>query len=261
MADFKREDGRKPMELRPVAIQRGFLKGAEGSVLIACGDTKVVCAATIEDRVPPWLRGKGKGWITAEYGMLPRSSPERIMRESKSGKTGGRTHEIERLIGRSLRAVADLEALGERMILVDCDVIQADGGTRTASITGGYIALYDALEALRKKLKVKYRLVHDQVAAVSVGVLGGKVLLDLAYAEDSQAAVDMNVVMTGSGDFVEIQGTGEGRPFSLSEHERMLALAEKGIRELFEIQKEALRAKYSVEKEAETEKEAEAGEE
>jgi len=242
MAVFRREDDRKPEELRPVTIERGYLKGAEGSVLMTCGDTKVVCAATIEDRVPPWLRNKGKGWITAEYGMLPRSSPDRVMRESKSGKTGGRTHEIERLIGRSLRAVADLDALGERMIIVDCDVIQADGGTRTASITGGYIALYDAVEVLRKNLKVKYRLLHDQVAAVSVGIVGGKVLLDLAYVEDSQAAVDMNVVMTGSGDFVEIQGTGEGRPFSLSEHEKMLKLAETGIRKLFEIQKEALGA-------------------
>ena len=242
MSGFKREDGRKPEELRPVTIERGFLKGAEGSVLITFGDTKVICAATVEDRVPPWLRNKGKGWITAEYGMLPRSSPERIMREAKSGKTGGRTHEIERLIGRSLRAVADLEAIGERMVIVDCDVIQADGGTRTASITGGYIALYDALEVLRKRLKIKYRLLNDQVAGVSVGIVSGKALLDLAYAEDSQASVDMNVVMTGSGEFVEIQGTGEGRPFSLSEHERMLALAERGIRELFEIQKEALKA-------------------
>ena len=238
--NFKREDGRKPEELRPVTLERGFLKGAEGSVLITCGDTKVVCAATVEDRVPPWLRNKGRGWITAEYGMLPRSSPERIMRESKSGKTGGRTHEIERLIGRSLRAVADLDALGERMILVDCDVIQADGGTRTASITGAFVALQDALESLRKKLKVKYRLLRDQVAAVSVGIVGGRVFLDLAYEEDSQAAVDMNVVMTGSGEFVEIQGTGEGRPFSLSEHEKMLQLAESGIRELFGIQKQAL---------------------
>jgi ribonuclease PH len=242
VSGFKREDGRKPEELRPVTIERGFLKGAEGSVLITFGDTKVVCAATVEDRVPPWLRNKGKGWITAEYGMLPRSSPERIMREAKSGKTGGRTHEIERLIGRSLRGVADLEAVGERMVIVDCDVIQADGGTRTASITGGYIALYDALEVLRKRLKIKYRLLNDQVAGVSVGIVSGKALLDLAYAEDSQASVDMNVVMTGSGEFVEIQGTGEGRPFSLSEHERMLALAERGIRELFEIQKEVLKA-------------------
>ncbi len=241
MTVFKREDGRKPEELRPVTLERGFLKGAEGSVLITFGDTKVVCAATVEDRVPPWLRNKGKGWITAEYGMLPRSSPERIMREAKSGKTGGRTHEIERLIGRSLRAVVDLEAIGERMVIVDCDVIQADGGTRTASITGGYIALYDALEVLRKRLKIKYRLLNDQIAGVSVGIVSGKALLDLAYAEDSQASVDMNVVMTGSGEFVEIQGTGEGRPFSLSEHERMLALAERGIRELFEIQKEALK--------------------
>jgi len=242
MTIFKREDGRKPEELRPVTLERGFLKGAEGSVLITFGDTKVICAATVEDRVPPWLRNKGRGWITAEYGMLPRSSPERIMREAKSGKTGGRTHEIERLIGRSLRGVADLEAVGERMVIVDCDVIQADGGTRTASITGGYIALYDALEVLRKRLKIKYRLLNDQVAGVSVGIVSGKALLDLAYAEDSQASVDMNVVMTGSGEFVEIQGTGEGRPFSLSEHERMLALAERGIRELFEIQKEALKA-------------------
>jgi ribonuclease PH len=242
MAIYRRGDGRKPEDLRPVTLERGFLKGAEGSVLITFGDTKVVCAATVEDRVPPWLRNKGRGWITAEYGMLPRSSPERIMREAKSGKTGGRTHEIERLIGRSLRAVADLEAIGERMVIVDCDVIQADGGTRTASITGGYIALYDALEVLRKRLKIKYRLLNDQVAGLSVGIVSGKALLDLAYAEDSQASVDMNVVMTGSGEFVEIQGTGEGRPFSLSEHERMLALAERGIRELFEIQKEALKA-------------------
>lgn len=241
MAVFRREDGRKPEELRPVTIERGFLKGVEGSALISCGDTKVICAATIEERVPPWLRNKGRGWITGEYGMLPRSSPERIMRESKSGKTGGRTHEVERLIGRSLRAVADLQAIGERMVIVDCDVIQADGGTRTAAITGGYVALHDALEALRKRLKVKYRLLRDQVAAVSVGIVSGKALLDLAYAEDSQAAVDMNVVMTGSGEFVEIQGTGEGRPFSLAEHEKLLRLAESGIRELFDIQTQSLK--------------------
>jgi len=235
-----RTDGRTPADLRPVKVTRGYLKFAEGSVLIEMGDTKVICAATVEERVPPFLTGKGKGWMTAEYAMLPRSSQRRIQRESSAGKVGGRTHEIQRLIGRSLRAVTDLSALGERTIYIDCDVIQADGGTRTASITGAYIAVYETLEALVKKGVISSMPVLDSVAAVSVGIVGGRALLDLNYDEDSTAEVDMNIIMTGSGKFVEVQGTAETEPFSKESLAELISLASKGISELASIQKNSL---------------------
>lgn len=235
-----RTDGRTPAELRPVKVTRGYLKFAEGSVLIEMGDTKVICAATVEERVPPFLIGKGKGWMTAEYSMLPRSSQKRIQRESSAGKVGGRTHEIQRLIGRSLRAVTDLSALGERTIYIDCDVLQADGGTRTASITGAYIAVYETLEALVKKGVIKSMPLVDSVAAVSVGIVGGHALLDLNYDEDSTAEVDMNIIMTGSGKFVEVQGTAESEPFSKDSLSELISLASKGIMELAAIQKNSL---------------------
>lgn len=235
-----RTDGRTPADLRPVKVTRGYLKFAEGSVLIEMGDTKVICAATVEERVPPFLAGKGKGWMTAEYAMLPRSSQRRIQRESSAGKVGGRTHEIQRLIGRSLRAVTDLSALGERTIYIDCDVIQADGGTRTASITGAYIAVYETLEALVKKGVISSMPVLDSVAAVSVGIVGGRALLDLNYDEDSTAEVDMNIIMTGSGKFVEVQGTAETEPFSKESLAELISLASKGISELASIQKNSL---------------------
>lgn len=235
-----RTDGRTPADLRPVKVTRGYLKFAEGSVLIEMGDTKIICAATVEERVPPFLAGKGKGWMTAEYAMLPRSSQRRIQRESSAGKVGGRTHEIQRLIGRSLRAVTDLSALGERTIYIDCDVIQADGGTRTASITGAYIAVYETLEALVKKGVISSMPVLDSVAAVSVGIVGGRALLDLNYEEDSTAEVDMNIIMTGSGKFVEVQGTAETEPFSKESLAELISLASKGISELASIQKNSL---------------------
>lgn len=235
-----RTDGRTPADLRPVKVTRGYLKFAEGSVLIEMGDTKVICAATVEERVPPFLIGKGKGWMTAEYSMLPRSSQKRIQRESSAGKVGGRTHEIQRLIGRSLRAVTDLSALGERTIYIDCDVLQADGGTRTASITGAYIAVYETLEALVKKGVIKSMPLVDSVAAVSVGIVGGHALLDLNYDEDSTAEVDMNIIMTGSGKFVEVQGTAESEPFSKDSLSELISLASKGITELASIQKNSL---------------------
>jgi len=213
---------------------------AEGSVLIEFGDTRVICTATVQDSVPPFLRGTGKGWVTAEYAMLPRSSPERIERERRG--PGGRTHEIQRLVGRSLRAVTDLGALGERSIVVDCDVLQADGGTRTASITGGYVALVLALDRLRRDGAFARIPLTDGVAAVSVGVVGGRLLLDLCYEEDSRASVDMNVVQTGAGRFVEVQGTAEGKAFTARELERMLALSSAGIRSLLAMQRETLRA-------------------
>jgi ribonuclease PH len=213
---------------------------AEGSVLIEFGDTRVICTASVQESVPPFLRGSGKGWVTAEYAMLPRSSPERIERERRG--PGGRTHEIQRLVGRSLRAVTDLVALGERSILVDCDVVQADGGTRTASITGGFVALALALDRLRRGGAFARLPLVDSVAAVSVGVIGGRVLLDLCYEEDSQAAVDMNVVQTGAGRFVEVQGTAEGKTFSAGELDRMVAVASAGIRALGIMQHETLRA-------------------
>ena len=235
-----RRDGRRPGDLRAVRLVPGFMPPAEGSVLIEFGDTRVICTATVQESVPPFLRGTGKGWVTAEYAMLPRSSPERIERERRG--PGGRTHEIQRLVGRSLRAVTNLEALGERSIVVDCDVIQADGGTRTASITGGYVALVLALDRLRRDGAFGRVPLTDSVAAVSVGVVGGRLLLDLCYEEDSSASVDMNVVQTGTGRFVEVQGTAEGKTFSARELDRMLAAASVGIRSLGVLQRETLRA-------------------
>ncbi|HLE58077.1 MAG TPA: ribonuclease PH [Candidatus Limnocylindria bacterium] len=237
IAASRRPDGRAATQLRPVKIVADYLKFAEGSVLIRVGDTRVICAATIEDRVPGWMRGKGAGWVTAEYSMLPRAGTERSQREAATGKIGGRTHEIQRLIGRSLRACIDLPKLGERTITLDCDVIQADGGTRTASITGAYVALARALR--------RYGMAHlltGQVAAVSVGISGGQVLLDLNYAEDSSAEVDFNVVMTDADRFIEIQGTGEQRSFSREQMTQMVDLAAAGIRQLFEIQRAAVEA-------------------
>jgi ribonuclease PH len=218
----------------------GFLPPAEGSVLIEMGQTRVICTATIQDSVPPFLRGRGKGWVTAEYGMLPRSSGERIERERRG--PGGRTHEIQRLIGRSLRAVVDMAALGERSVLIDCDVLQADGGTRTASITGGYVALAMALDRLRAAGEFKKLPLTGSVAAVSAGIVGGNVFLDLDYPEDSQAEVDINVVMTGSGRFVEVQGTAEGKPFTPSQLQKLLAAATDGIKTLTAVQRETLRS-------------------
>ncbi|MFA5073937.1 MAG: ribonuclease PH [Nitrospirota bacterium] len=233
-----RIDGRRSDELRKIKITRNYIKGAEGSVLFEMGDTKVICTATVENTVPPFLRGKGTGWVTAEYAMLPRSSSQRIARERS--KVGGRTHEIQRLIGRSLRAVTDLSLLGERSILIDCDVVQADGGTRTASITGSYIALVDALRYLKKQKMIETVPLQDFLAAVSVGIVEGKPMLDLCYAEDSCAEVDMNLVMTGKGKLVEIQGTAEGAPYSKNELQKLLALGEKGIKALIKKQKAAL---------------------
>jgi len=235
-----RPDGRRPDELRRIEIIKGFLKTAEGSVLIEAGDTRVICTASIEERVPPFLKDTGKGWITAEYSMLPRSTSTRTMRESTSGRIGGRTHEIQRLIGRSMRAVVDLDALGERTIWLDCDVIQADGGTRTASITGAFIALKSAVNyALEHKI-IERDPIREYVAAVSVGIVEGEPRLDLIYIEDSTAEVDMNVVMTDSGRFIEIQGTAEATPFDKGQLEVMLDLASSGIRQIISIQKGVL---------------------
>jgi ribonuclease PH len=235
-----RSDGRHAGELREISIRRGYLKNAEGSALIEMGGTRVLCAATVEERVPPWLRNTGRGWITAEYSMLPRSSHERIQREVNRGHVGGRTHEIQRLIGRSLRAVANLEALGERQILIDCDVIEADGGTRTASITGAFIALADAVRWLGKRVKLPESPLRDFVAAVSVGIVEGVPSLDLCYVEDSKAQVDMNLVMTGAGKVVEIQGTAEGEAFTERELEHLLTLGKAGIKRLIAQQKKTL---------------------
>ena len=236
-----RMDGRDPSALRDVKISRGYIKYAEGSVLIQVGDTHVVCTASVEDRVPPWLKGSGQGWITAEYGMLPRSTHDRNQREASRGKQSGRTVEIQRLIGRALRSVVDLSALGEKTVTVDCDVIQADGGTRTASITGGFVALVDALSFTRILEKsAETRIVTDWLAAVSVGIVEGEKRLDLCYQEDSTADVDMNVVMTGRGNIVEIQGTAEGVPFSREDMDSMFDLAYSGIERLIALQKEAL---------------------
>jgi ribonuclease PH len=235
---MNRSDGRGAGELRPVKITRAYTR-APGSVLIEVGETKVLCTASIEERVPPFLKGSGKGWVTAEYSMLPASTQARSSREASRGKQGGRTMEIQRLIGRSLRAIIDTSKLGERTIWVDCDVIQADGGTRTASITGACVALRDALNVLLKKGQLRENPLKDMVAAVSVGLVEGEVLLDLAYNEDSQAEVDMNVVMTGSGKFVEIQGTAEGTPFDGDCLNSFLALAAKGIVELNQVQMDA----------------------
>jgi ribonuclease PH len=238
--DGARTDGRGRDELRPAKVTTGYLKHAEGSCLIELGDTRVVCAASLEEKVPSFLKGKGEGWVTAEYGMLPRATTTRSQREVSRGAPSGRTHEIQRLIGRSLRAVVDLKALGERTVWVDCDVIQADGGTRCASITGAFIALVDALRRLRKQGSLAALPVRDFVAAVSVGRVKDSILLDLNYEEDSTAHVDMNVVKTGDGRFVEVQGTAEGQPFSEDEMRQLLATADKGIRELIAIQKKAL---------------------
>ncbi len=235
-----RKDGRSPLELRPVKITRNFIKYAEGSALIEMGETKVICTASVEEKVPPFLKDTGRGWITAEYAMLPRSTKIRSIRESTAGRVGGRTHEIQRLIGRSLRAVVDLAGLGERTIWIDCDVIQADGGTRTASITGAFVALYDALRYMQEKGMVEKLPIVDAVAAVSVGKVGGLILLDLTYEEDSMAEVDMNLVMTGRGLFVEIQGTAEAYPFSQEELQEMIGVGSAGIRILIEKQKEVL---------------------
>ena len=234
-----RPSGRTVDQARPLKITRHYTKHAEGSVLIECGDTKVLCTASVEERVPPFLRGKGKGWVTAEYGMLPRSTNSRMGREAARGKQSGRTQEIQRLIGRSLRAVIDLDALGERQITVDCDVIQADGGTRTAAITGAYVALRDAIQTLLDGGTIKKNPLHGQLASISVGIYQGIPVLDLDYAEDSNAETDMNIVMNDAGHFIEIQGTAEGHAFRRDELNQLLDLADKGIRELFIAQNEA----------------------
>ncbi len=238
-----RPSGRNPNQLREIKITRNYTKHAEGSVLIEFGDTKVLCNATVEDRVPRFLKGQGKGWITAEYGMLPRSTGDRMGREAAKGKQGGRTLEIQRLIGRSLRAVIDLEKLGERTITLDCDVIQADGGTRTASITGGYVALVDAINHLAKKTPSITKCLKSGVASVSVGIYNGTPILDLDYPEDSNAETDMNVVMNDQGKFIEIQGTAEGECFDVEELNAMIDLAKAGITDLLAHQKAALEAK------------------
>ncbi len=235
-----RNDGRSSKTLRPITITRNFTKHAEGSVLIEFGDTKVLCTASVEESVPPFLRGKGTGWVTAEYAMLPRATHTRSPREAAKGKQTGRTLEIQRLIGRSLRAVTNLEKLGERSVYIDCDVLQADGGTRTASITGAYIALVDALTTLKTKGLLAEIPLKEAVAAVSVGMIGGEALLDLNYMEDSSADVDMNFVITSSGRFVEVQGTAEAEPFTSSEMDAMRDLALAGVQQLFDFQREAL---------------------
>jgi ribonuclease PH len=237
-----RTDKRQADELRHAVIEPGINKHAEGSVLIQFGDTKVICTASVEERVPPFMKGQGKGWITAEYSMLPRATHSRNQREAARGKLSGRTMEIQRLIGRALRSVVDLQALGERTITLDCDVIQADGGTRTTSITGAFVALAFAIHKLSQNITFAKYPITDFLASVSVGVIGGKTLLDLNYEEDSKAKVDMNVVMTGQGKFVEVQGTGEEAPFSRDELNQLLALAEGGISRLIELQRQTLGA-------------------
>ena len=238
MRSFKRNDD----ELRPIDFRRQFTKHAEGSVLVISGETQVICNATIDETVPSFLKGKGQGWVTAEYGMLPRSTNTRMSREASRGKQSGRTQEIQRLIGRSLRAIINLEKLGERTIHIDCDVIQADGGTRTASISGSYVALHDAIDYLLKEKKLAETPIIDSVAAISVGIMNDKALLDLDYAEDSKCDTDMNFVMTGSGDFVEIQGTAEGKPFSKKEMDELTKIAQKGIALITKKQFEALKS-------------------
>jgi len=233
-----RPSGRSPDQLRPIKFTRNYTKHAEGSVLVEFGDTRVLCTATVEDRVPRWLKGKGQGWVTAEYGMLPRSTGSRMGREAARGKQGGRTMEIQRLIARSLRAVVNLEALGERNVIVDCDVIQADGGTRTASITGGFVALADAMQHLLDAGKIKKNPIIGQVASVSVGIYNGIPVLDLDYDEDSNAETDMNVVMNDAGAFIEVQGTAEGHAFRQEELDAMLNLAKSGIAQLIDHQKD-----------------------
>jgi len=235
-----RPSNRQADEMRAIRITRNYTKHAEGSVLIEFGDTKVICTASVEERVPGFLRGKGQGWVTAEYGMLPRSTGSRMRREASSGKQGGRTMEIQRLIGRSLRAGINLEVLGENTISLDCDVIQADGGTRTASITGAWVALNDAIQHLLDKKLIENNPLHHQIASVSVGIFNGTPVLDLDYAEDSNAETDMNVVMNSDNGFIEVQGTAEGHPYSKDELNSMLELAEKGIKELFSAQQAAI---------------------
>ncbi len=231
---------RKWDQLRPVKITRGVMKNAEGSALIEMGDTKVLCTATVEESVPTFLRDSGKGWVTTEYAMLPRATTERVRRDSVRGKIGGRSHEIQRIIGRVLRAVIDFDKLGERSITIDCDVLQADGGTRTASITGGFVALSEACSYLVREGLVEENPINDYIAAVSVGIIDNKLALDLNYEQDSSAEVDMNIAMTGAGLLVEVQGTAEGEPFSKNKLTEMVKLAEKGIKELIKKQKEAL---------------------
>ncbi len=240
----RRTQGREPDQLRNVNMTRKYIKNAQGSCLIEMGETRVLCTASVEDRVPPHLRNTGSGWITAEYGMLPACSHGRIPRESSRGKVGGRTHEIQRLIGRSLRAVVDLDLLGERTIWIDCDVLQADGGTRTASITGAYVALRDALDWMLAEKLIGRNPLRDQVAAISVGIINEEnLILDLDYSEDSNADVDMNVVMTGGGNLIEVQGTAEGQAFSREQMNALVDLAEKGIRELMAMQSAAFESK------------------
>lgn len=235
-----RPSRRLPDEMRAVSFERGVLRHAEGSCLVKFGETHVLVAATLEERLPPWLKGQGRGWVTAEYGMLPRATHDRTRREAAAGKQSGRTQEIQRLIGRSLRAVMDLEKLGERQITIDCDVIQADGGTRTASVTGAWIALYDCVQWMKARDMVGPKVIRDHVAAVSVGMYRGTPVLDLDYAEDSEAETDANFVMTGGGGIVEIQGTAEGKPFTEAELTAMLQLAKGGIADLVELQKLAI---------------------
>ncbi len=240
MSQWQRSSGRAVDEMRAVSMEPGYTKYAEGSVMIAVGATKVICTATVEDKVPPFLQGQGQGWITAEYGMLPRSTGTRMRREASAGKQGGRTVEIQRLIGRALRAGVDLTKLGERTLTIDCDVIQADGGTRTASITGGFVALALAVNKLLEEGMLAESPIMHHVAAISVGVLEGHAILDLEYCEDAAAETDMNLVMTDSGHFIEVQGTAEGVPFSRDELDAMLALGAKGIGELIALQKQVL---------------------
>ena len=237
---MKRPSTREADELRPITITRNYTKHAEGSVLIECGDTRVLCTASVSAQLPPWLKGKGRGWVTAEYGMLPRSTSERMRREAASGRQGGRTMEIQRLIGRSLRAAIDLETLGERLITLDCDVIQADGGTRTSSISGAWVALHDAVQGLLDEGLLQSSPLLSPVASISVGIYRGVPILDLDYAEDSSADTDMNIVMNADGRFIEIQGTAEAAPFSDEEMSAMLRLAHKGIAEINAVQQQAI---------------------
>ncbi len=241
-AAAKRIDGRRPDQLRPVHITPGYLLHPEGSALIDAGDTRLLCAVTVEDRVPPFLRGTGKGWVTAEYGMLPRATPSRTPREGLDRSARGRAMEIQRLVGRALRAVVELEKLGERTFIVDCDVLQADGGTRTLAVTGAYVALSQAFNHLYRRKRLRENPFRSAVAAVSCGLVGGVPMLDLCYAEDSTADVDCNVVMTDGGEIVEVQGAAEGAPFTRRELEELLDLAENGVQELFAVQREALSA-------------------
>lgn len=240
MPPFARPSGRSADQLRPIAIERHYTRHAEGSVLVAFGDTRVLCTASVEEKVPPFLRGKGEGWVTAEYGMLPRATGQRTQREAARGGQGGRTMEIQRLVGRSLRACVDRQALGERTITLDCDVLQADGGTRTAAITGAYVALVDAINWLKRRNLIKRDPVFGAVAAVSVGIVQGVPVLDLDYAEDSACDTDMNVVMNDGGGFIEVQGTAEGHAFRREELDALLELASKGVTELCALQREAL---------------------